>query len=483
MEAVLSVIYWMLLRILLQKVNSTTLFMKVRYDFMKKKLFSLFLVLVLVAALIPAAHAQYVRDIYLTEGSYAEEMLCQFPRQEYSCVGGPAGTFLQEDPGAGQLGLILYGTPSAAGTYYMSVNCEDGSSYEFTVHVASPAVPVGIGINSWPSRMSYTAGEYLNTDGLSLNVTYSDGSQSQCWGGFNCYPTYLDTPGNQQITVDYNGMQAYFTVEVQSRPAVITGIGIASAPSKTNYKVGEYLNTNGLSINVYYSDGSVRTEWNGFSCSPGYFNRAGSQDVNVSYSGFNTSFRVNVTENITLTGISVAQMPGKTVYNVGETLDTNGLMINLNYSDGSRRTVVNGFTCAPAKLDNSGKQKITVTYENKNCTFDVTVNKVIQPTPTPKPSSSPAPSAKPSSSPKPGVSPAPSAVPEASPQVSPEPVPQEGKSGNGILIAIISVLGVAILALLACLLKVKKTNPEALKGTKKEIVEREHSWVKKNKNK
>lgn len=81
-----------------------------------------------------------------------------------------------------------------------------------------------------------------------------------------------------------------------------------------------------------------------------------------------------------LVSISVKEMPQKTSYKVGETLNTTGLKLEAVYSDGTKEEVTSGFTCTPTKLTTEGTQTITVNYEGKTTTFKVTVEKVSEET-------------------------------------------------------------------------------------------------------
>ena len=82
---------------------------------------------------------------------------------------------------------------------------------------------------------------------------------------------------------------------------------------------------------------------------------------------------------VTLSSISVKTMPSKTTYNVGDTLNTSGLVLKASYSNGTSSSVSSGFTCTPTKLSTAGTQKITVTYSGKTTTFNVTVKAVSTP--------------------------------------------------------------------------------------------------------
>jgi len=83
----------------------------------------------------------------------------------------------------------------------------------------------------------------------------------------------------------------------------------------------------------------------------------------------------------TLERIDVTTPPTKTVYAVGEALDTTGMVVMATYSDGSTVEVADyttdGFDSATA-----GAQTVTVTYQGKEGNFTVTVNRLTVATPT-----------------------------------------------------------------------------------------------------
>lgn len=80
-------------------------------------------------------------------------------------------------------------------------------------------------------------------------------------------------------------------------------------------------------------------------------------------------------DEITLTSISIDTTPTKTVYYIGDTLNTSGLKLNLVYSDGSFQTVSSGFTVSGYSSTSIGIKTVTVSYEGKTTEFTVTVNK------------------------------------------------------------------------------------------------------------
>ena len=62
-----------------------------------------------------------------------------------------------------------------------------------------------------------------------------------------------------------------------------------------------------------------------------------------------------------------------TDYMVGDTLQTDGIILDVKYSDGREESLRDGFTCSPAKLTEEGPQNISVFYKGKSATFQVNV--------------------------------------------------------------------------------------------------------------
>ena len=184
-------------------------------------------------------------------------------------------------------------TPTAlktAGTQTITVNYA-GKTTSFTVTVQAVAV-TGVSVSSKPNKTSYYVGDTLNTAGLSLKVSYNNGSSKTITSGFTCTPTALKNTGTQTITVSYGGKTTSFTVTVQA--VAVTGVSVSSKPNKTSYYVGDTLNTAGLSLKVSYNNGSSKTITSGFTCTPTALKNTGTQTITVSYGGKTTSFSVTV---------------------------------------------------------------------------------------------------------------------------------------------------------------------------------------------
>jgi len=107
--------------------------------------------------------------------------------------------------------------------------------------------------------------------------------------------------------------------------------------------------------------------------------KEGNTTINIKTVDENISKMINLTviEERTLTGISVKNIPTDVNYFVGDTLNTEGLILTLTYDNGDTEEITEGFVCSPTTLNTEGEQEITVSYEGQVATFTVTVNKNI----------------------------------------------------------------------------------------------------------
>lgn len=151
-------------------------------------------------------------------------------------------------------------------------------------------------------------------------------------------------------------------------------ITVNTLPDKTRYEVGEYLDTEGMTVKLNHPDGTTEIIDSGFKCSPDGFTQAGTTTINVSYDGYvGTSFVVEVVEVVEIIGIELLSPPEKTIYVAGEYLDTRGLILEANYSDGTSKIITEEFFCMPEGLFEEGTVDVSVSYMGFVDTFRVEV--------------------------------------------------------------------------------------------------------------
>jgi len=257
---------------------------------------------------------------------------------------------------------------SKVGTQKITVSY-GGKTASFDVTVIQAELK-SITIKTNPNVIEYFTGSNLQTAGLTLTANYIGGRSQTVSSGYTCSPTTLSKEGTQKITVTYGGKTTSFNVTV--RKADIVSIAVKTNPTKTSYYSGDTLDTTGLTLEVKYNDGSVKTVSSGYVCSHTLLTSVSTQKITVTYGGKSTSFNVSVTEK-KLIKIGAATHPKKLSYNVGEALDTAGLNIVGVYNDGSQENINSGYTCSPIKFDKAGIQTVTITYQGLTTNFTVTV--------------------------------------------------------------------------------------------------------------
>ena len=159
--------------------------------------------------------------------------------------------------------------------------------------------------------------------------------------------------------------------DISTQPQ-ISYIEIVSLPNKTEYVLGETLDTDGLILNVSYDNGETVEITEGYTCSPTVFESLGSCCVVVSYGGFEADFEVTVEKGLP-TKISIRTLPNKTEYIVGDSLILDGLTLNAECAGGFEEVITEGYNCSSSVLNNTGAQKITVTYGGCSASFRITV--------------------------------------------------------------------------------------------------------------
>lgn len=305
-------------------------------------------------------------------------------------------------------------------------------SQPMRIYVSDPVIS-GITVESMPKKTRYDVGDMLDLNGFTVRVNYDNGSSEVISDCFGVDPMKLSAAGTQTVRVTYQGFSTSFNVSVQDKKAV-RGIGVVTLPKKTEYKVGENLETAGLSIRAYTDDGQFDVS-SGLDCSPTVMRTAGKQTITVKYEDKTCTFTVTVEEEKKVTGIAVASLPVKRTYNVGDTLDLTGLSLELKTVNGSE-PLTEGYTCSPMQLTSAGTQEINVVYGRYSCAFKVIVKEKNAPSPSP------------SATVKPTVTPQPSAN-VTSPSVSPTHTSGAKQTNSGNTNALVKVIFVIALVALA----------------------------------
>ena len=218
--------------------------------------------------------------------------------------------------------------------------------------------------------------------------------------GIDYIVSYEDNTTDGIATVIVTGLGQYgysgsakaeFTIKV-TKPAEpeLTGISVKK-PCKLDYTEGETLDPSGLVLELSYSDGTTQSvaytdeTAADFAFTPDLDTAltAGMTAVTVEYAGMTTAFDIKVSAApVTITNVKLEAVPAKIEYTEGETLDPEGLMLHVYYSDDTEGSI--GYNAGTAEWFaftpdlgtalTTDVKEVTVTYQNHTVTFGITVN-------------------------------------------------------------------------------------------------------------
>ena len=213
------------------------------------------------------------------------------------------------------------------GTATITAKSNNGKTASCSVTV-NPIVVSGFSLNK--TSLSFTgtgSSQTLTATILPSNAT----NKTVTWSSNNTSVATVSSNGTVKA-VGYgtavitaktvNGLTSNCTITVKK--VEVTSLTIATQPTKTNYYVGDTLNTAGLTLKATYNNGTTQTITSGFTCTPTALTSAGTQTVTVNYGGKTATFAVKVElpvlPFVTLTFdptdgvLDLADTPEKTVY-------------------------------------------------------------------------------------------------------------------------------------------------------------------------
>ena len=270
---------------------------------------------------------------------------------------------------------------SVIGTNIITVSYE-GFETTFEIEIVEATV-IGIEISEDPLKIEYIQNyEELDVEGAKILVSYNNGT-TQTIDVTEDMVTGFDNSeiGTNVITVSYEGFTDTFEVEIVEKEIVKIEV-IGSYVREYPLNAAEFDNS-GMTIEVRYNDESTElvpvlaSMLSGFDSSS-----IGIKTMTVNYYGFETTFEIEIVpEENKITSLTLVEGPNKTEYiQEYETLDLTGIVLEIEYSDGTTEavdvndTIISGF-------DNSvlGMQTITIEYEGFEATFEI---EIVEPTAT-----------------------------------------------------------------------------------------------------
>ncbi len=219
-------------------------------------------------------------------------------------------------------------------------------------------------------QTEYTVGDQINVEGLEVTANYNDGTSKElAITDLNWSSPDMSTPGEKTVTIYYqegtsSEVTASYTINVSELLA--TRIEL-SGTYNTEFYVNEEFTYEGLIVTVFFeNDTSREAESNEYEVTPPTMTSAGEGEVTVTYTAsgeqISETYIINIVEpeptSLSLSGTY------QTEFYVGDDFTAMGLVVTLNYEDGSSKTLEDSeySLSEPSSMLESGEQQIFVVY-------------------------------------------------------------------------------------------------------------------------
>ena len=231
-------------------------------------------------------------------------------------------------------------------------------------------IATGLAVTGAPTKTAYDVGEAFDPAGLSVTVTYADNTTEDVTADCTFSPATMAS-GTTEVTITYQRAGRTLTATQAVTVRQLSGISVATAPTKTAYYIGETFDASGMAIKATMSDGSTKTV-TGWTYSPTGALTANTTAVTISYT--ENGVTKTTTQAITiraLVSIAITTAPTKPAYKYGEKFSSAGMAVTATYNDNSTR-VVSGWTYSPTGALALSNTSITVSYTENGVTKTTT---------------------------------------------------------------------------------------------------------------
>ena len=305
--------------------------------------------------------------------------------------------------------------PDGSATVSAFDNTQTGSKQNLTVTINDKTAPETIDVEAYnyvkettltePTKVDYKYNENLDVTGGRIKVNWANGTVSNVNLTTSMVTGYNKTQlGVQTLTISYtftytlsDGAQIQdpitmtYEVEVTNPAKTIT----ITPPTKTEYEHGDSLDFTGGEIEVTYEDGTTQTKQitadmvkessgslvNMAPTASDYVNNEVSKTLVIKYKEDSVTGTVNYPIKIknVVNKIEMSTNPTNTTYNIGDTsYKLAGGAIKVTRKAGNTEIVAltdNGVTLTNLSTltTSQGTKEVTVTYEEKTTTFNITV--------------------------------------------------------------------------------------------------------------
>ena len=140
-----------------------------------------------------------------------------------------------------------------------------------------------------PEKLTYVVGEDLDITGMDVIADYADGTFGNVYD-YSIGDYDFSTVGEKIIEVTCRGQKGHFMVYVE--PKDIDEILVSLSPDRTDYYVGDEIDSSDIEVFIQYADDSLEETKDYYLNYD--FSTAGKKIVTVSYHNYEKSFVVNV---------------------------------------------------------------------------------------------------------------------------------------------------------------------------------------------
>ncbi len=161
---------------------------------------------------------------------------------------------------------------------------------------------------------------------------------------------------------------------------VLVNLEFVTQPFKIEYQVGDTFISRGAYIKATYEDTTYENVADDCTYTVD-LSSVGLKTVTASYRDMSCTFQVNVNPVKEVKDITIAALPTKTTYQVGESFNPAGMNITATYYDYEFTVEVTPDCTFDVDTSSAGTKPVTVHYRDKTATFDITVEKSPEPEP------------------------------------------------------------------------------------------------------
>jgi len=229
-------------------------------------------------------------------------------------------------------------------------------------------------INKLPDNVTYLQGTDFDPTGMEVVAITAEGDEVALEYGVDYQVLGYDSSLTevQELTVYFKGHMAKFEVVVM--PSEVSVIKVDELPEKLIYIEGQEFDPTGISVVVFYDNGTYKYIDPQYLTFTGYdMSVVGTQNVTVEFGGATDSFEITVIEK-GIAGIEVDTTNVKTEYVEGMEFTTEGLKVYAVYNNGVKVELTpDRYTVSGFEADKIGTQTITVKFVDFTTTYEVTL--------------------------------------------------------------------------------------------------------------